>query len=229
MRCYLMVFCFAVFCVNTPVALAGSGGFWLPLPSFMTYDFSVKPQMFHFKGTDVTLNIPISYVDLPQRFKAQNEVQDLLLLALLPDLVSRNAQNTKEFDRGGNPDFLTILISAPTDKPFNLKRIADAYSNESWHLSIEDLGIVYGLNARRQLPPDKGHWSLRRLYRDSWDDNLTVAIACNGEGEVPSPGCDQHFLYKGLLIYINYRAVRVAQWHEIQSKIIAKFDSWSVK
>lgn len=193
------------------------------------YTVSETPLPIVFRKAGLKFKIPANFIDRPAAAAANPEMTDVLLMALLPDVIGRNKQNTGVFGRenskGQNP-LLTILVSEPQGKPWDLSKITAAYDGSQPEYRFDSRGTEYGLASVRQVPPALGRWMWNNTYRLEESGILQTSIICNGPGTVPAPGCQHFFLYKNLLIHMNYRADFLPGWREVEHDVREKLQTW---
>jgi hypothetical protein len=193
------------------------------------YTISETPLPVLFRKAGLKFKIPANFIDSPGAAAANPEMTDLLLMALLPDVTGRNEQNTGVFGRedskGQNP-LLTVLVSEPQGKPWDMSKITAAYDGRQPGYRFDSRGTEYGLASVRQVPPVVGRWMWNNTYRLEESGILRTSIICNGAGTVPAPGCQHFFLYKNLLIHMNYRADFLPVWREIEHDVREKLKTW---
>jgi hypothetical protein len=202
----------------------------ISLPASKEVQAMEAPQakVFVFKNTGATFNIPTPYIAIPLRFAERNVVDSLLLQAILPDLDGRTNLNAGEFQTPGVSRVLQILIQTPLAQKIELDRTGEAFERNNKAYTVQLLGEHFGLQMKKQIPPKSGRWQWQTLYRDTWDGQPQVTIACNGEGTVAVPHCIHHFVFSNMLIQLQYPEIELINWRQIQSNVVAKFESWKI-
>jgi hypothetical protein len=193
------------------------------------YTVSEMPLPVVFRKAGLKFKIPANFIDRPRAAAANPEMTDLLLMALLPDITGRNEQNTGVFgreDSKGKNSLLTVLVNEAQGKPWDMSKITAAYDGRQPGYRLDSRGIEYGLASVRQVPPAVGRWMWNSTYRLEENGIFQTSIICNGAGTVPAPGCQHFFLYKHLLIHMNYQADFLPSWREIEHDVREKLQSW---
>ncbi|WP_168880207.1 hypothetical protein [Rhizobium sp. P28RR-XV] len=200
----------------------------IPLPYRSTYSLNQDLVRLHMNGTDSTFDIPRNYIDIPGRFGKFAAVKNVLLLSLLPGLAGREAGNERQFAAVPASQLLAILLNTPSAGPWDMARVEDAYAQDRSEYGHQQLGVLYGLTAMRQVPPNSGRgWHWKYVLWQGPEHSPSVSIVCDGEGTVPYPSCVHHFLYKSLLVQLSYAKTNLPQWDFIQQSVRTKLDEWA--
>ncbi|WP_139793333.1 hypothetical protein [Ensifer aridi] len=147
---------FCVFASVTVLSAAQARAQDLPLPYPWTYSLEQALRSFRFPHADIDLKIPISYIDLPYRFREGRvySVQSLNLMALLPGIEGRSRKNDAEFRKIINDDRIQILLQDQLDSgEWKLSRVTSAQLLATSKLELESSGQRFDLYAQRQAAP----------------------------------------------------------------------------
>ncbi|MBB4277403.1 hypothetical protein [Rhizobium mongolense] len=193
------------------------------------YTLSEVPLAIKFPKAGLGLNIPANFVDRPKAAAASLEHSSLLLMAQLPDITGRNVENNQAFGRttasGDNP-LITILLQDKRETGWDLAAVSSAYEHNYQEYTYAKLGEVFGLQGRRQVPPSVGRWRWKNIYRKEVKGHLLTSVICDGTGTVPYPRCDHLFLYKNIIVKLNFNARSLKSWVYIEANVRNKLESW---
>jgi|GEM_PF-4912824 len=174
-------------------------------------------------------SIPGNFIDSGSQDGGYSD--GVLLFVTVPEYEGKTKGNFERFrTTQPNGQWMSVHLSAynyddRTPKDVFLNKVKTYLKNvEPYSKRTESDGTVYFDVGERES------WDRSKdIYIHYKDDEPEVMIACSNDQAVPSPGCSQFFMYKNLVIDLNYRKNKRSEWRERQRAVEELLDSFRVK
>jgi hypothetical protein len=175
-----------------------------------------------------SFRIPKDYVGFITTEKASvGDRAGVSLHAMLPDLRAQNADETSRYSR----QQVSISVQHPISHTaaedivgwVNISKwshVGDGQKAEKWSNGELIKGDYATARTKTWL------WDMYRL--SSPEDKDQVVIFCSQVRPTASnTTCQDAFLYKSLIVKINYSSQHLKQWADIRKKVRFKLDLWT--